>query len=248
MTADMYDPGEAIPCYLSYLPYLAVELDHGGRSDLAARVRQEGEYTLAEFENIIRAGLELGSGIALEVAKRQRVAQLILEAEAWEAVPGLFDEILRLVETHWEVQFEKRRYRSFEAKEKYGEFVKRVLDLEKEFPPIFEITARLDELDDLAEFGFERLLREYAEELGTFNANDMDRLLSELPEDFQAAFDSMWRDRLEADFLTAHGDDAIELINDREELWQAWDEAFVPVARDFLINVYSGEIRSADSS
>lgn len=41
MTTDQYNPGDEIPGYLSYAPLLALELQDGGRPDLAERVREE---------------------------------------------------------------------------------------------------------------------------------------------------------------------------------------------------------------
>ena len=250
MSTNVFDPGAEIPGYLSYVPYLVMELQDAGRSDLADLVRQEGNFTRAEFDEIINAGLGLGSGIALEVAKRQRVAQVLTEAGGnaakpgyfVEAVPHLFNGVLSLLDTHWESQFEQRFYRAFEAKEKYGEFVNQVLTLEKEFPQIFEITARLGEFDDLAKFGFDQALRNCAEQLETATADDMDGLLEELPAEFQFAFDAQWRDRLEAEFRETYGDEWVELVRGSEELWKAWGEALGPPARAFLMGVYSGDI------
>lgn len=116
---------------------------------------------------MLKVGLKLESGIALTVATRQRVAQILTAAGAneaasgrfLEAVPGLFNDTLSLVEYHWEAQFEERLGRSFEAKEKRDEFVRRELALEADFPEVTEITARLSEFDDLAEFAFAQFLR-----------------------------------------------------------------------------------------
>lgn len=250
LSTNVFDPGAEIPGYLSYVPYLVMELQDAGRSDLADLVRQEGNFTRAEFDEIISAGLGLGSGIALEVAKRQRVAQVLTEAGGnaakpgyfVEAVPHLFNEVLCLLDTHWVSQFEQRIYRNFEAKEQYGEFVNQVLTLEKDFPRIFEFTGRLGEFDDLAKFGFDQFLREYAEQLETATADDMDGLLEELPAEFQFAFDAQWRNRLEAEFRETYGDEWVEQVRGSEELWRAWEEALLPPARAFLMGVYSGDI------
>lgn len=230
--------------YRHHLPYLAVELADGARPDLAEQARNADDLTSAMLVEIIRVGLDEGSSVALSLATQLRTAQLVIDIKELRASDALVTDLVRLVEAHWEVARFKRSYLNFEAREAYEHFADLVLGLAKSNPGVFAFVARLMEFEDLAKIAWDSYLFRYAAELGTYTSVGMDRLLAELPDVLEGAFDDLYRGPLTASFEAEYGADAIEQLNEREELWTGWDRALVPVARDFLIGVYSGELRA----
>ncbi len=98
------------------------------------------------------------------------------------------------------------------------------------------------EFDDLFETYFERFLRDYRERMKTFTSDDMDTIILDLPDEFQEVFDVQYRDPLEEEFRTMLGNNWVDLINERADLWTIWDTRFKAAAEVFLMGVYRGRI------
>lgn len=77
-----------------------------------------------------------------------------------------------------------------------------------------------------------------------FTSGDIDTIILDLPDEFQEVFDVQYRNPLEEEFYTMLGNNWVDLIHERADLWQIWDARFKAVAEVFLMDVYRGNIES----
>lgn len=222
---------------LSYLGPFVDQLLEAGRPDLASLIHDESNLTPTKLEEIVRVGLELGIDIALPIAKRQRAVRMILEEEGPSFDGNGVNGILQFVDAHWDVLREKRLHRFNDANELRHDSGLSALD------PQDDLWDKYAEFDDLFEIYFERFLGGYRERMKTFTSDDMDTIILDLPENFQQVFDAQYRDPLEEEFRTMLGNNWVDLINERADLWRIWDARFKAVAEVFLMNVYRGIIK-----